>query len=111
MNFWILSFLSFFWLASIVIGWKFKNTDHNVSDFLIGKRKLSFFIFVFAITSIFITNINFFSQPSLNLNVGFIGSYLAFSVMMIGLVSIFFSKETMDIRKKIWLYYTFRNVL
>lgn len=100
MNFWILSFLSFFWLASIVIGWKFKNTDHNVSDFLIGKRKLSFFIFVFAITSIFITNINFFSQPSLNLNVGFIGSYLAFSVMIISIVSIFFLKRQWILGKR-----------
>jgi glucan phosphoethanolaminetransferase (alkaline phosphatase superfamily) len=68
---------------------------------IIGKRKLSFFIFVFAITSIFITNINFFSQPSLNLNIGFIGSYLAFSLMIISIVSIFFLKRQWILGKRL----------
>ena len=47
MNYWIFGFLSIFWIASIAIGWKFKSSEQNVSDFLIGKRKLSFFYFYF----------------------------------------------------------------
>ena len=100
MNYWILSFLSVFWVSSILIGWKSKGTNQSVSDFLIGGRKLSFFIFIFAVTSIFITNINFFSQPSLNINIGFMGSYLSFTVIIISIVSIFFLKRQWILGKR-----------
>ena len=92
MNYWIFGFLSIFWIASIAIGWKFKSSEQNVSDFLIGKRKLSFFIFIFAITSILITNVNFFSQSSLNLDIGFMGSYLAFTVIITSSEYIFYEE-------------------
>ena len=100
MNYWILSFLSVFWVSSILIGWKSKGANQSVSDFLIGGRKLSFFIFIFAVTSIFITNINFFSQPSLNINIGFMGSYLSFTVIIISIVSIFFLKRQWILSKR-----------
>lgn len=100
MNYWIFGFLSIFWIASIAIGWKFKSSEQNVSDFLIGKRKLSFFIFIFAITSILITNVNFFSQSSLNLDIGFMGSYLAFTVIITSIVSIFFMKKQWVLSKR-----------
>ena len=100
MNYWIFGFLSIFWIVSIVIGWKFKSSEQNVSDFLIGKRKLSFFIFIFAITSILITNVNFFSQSSLNLDIGFMGSYLAFTVIITSIVSIFFMKKQWVLSKR-----------
>ena len=100
MSFWLLSILLVFWLSSIAIGWSFKRSDYNVSQFLIGGRKISFFIFIFAVSSIFITNINFLSQPSLNLDIGFMGSYLAFTVIIISIASIFFLKRQWVLGKR-----------
>ena len=40
MSFWIFSILLVFWLSSIAIGWSFKRSDYNVSQFLIGGRKI-----------------------------------------------------------------------
>jgi SSS family solute:Na+ symporter len=100
MNFWLLTLLSVFWLSSIAISWKLKNFYHNAHEFLLAGRKVGYFIFIAAITSIFITNINFLGQPSLNLDIGFMGSYLSFSIIIISVVSIFFLKRLWVMSKR-----------
>jgi len=100
MNFWLLTLLSVFWLSSIAISWKLKNSYHNAQEFLIAGRKVGYFIFIAAISSIFITNINFLGQPSLNLDIGFMGSYLSFSIIIISVVSIFFLKRLWVMSKR-----------
>jgi len=100
MNFWLLTLLSVFWLSSIAISWKLKNSYHNAHEFLLAGRKVGYFIFIAAISSIFITNINFLGQPSLNLDIGFMGSYLSFSIIIISVVSIFFLKRLWVMSKR-----------
>ena len=100
MNFWLLTLLSIFWLGSIAISWKLKNSYRNASEFLLAGRKVGFFIFISAISSIFITNVNFLDQPGLNLDIGFMGSYLSFSIIIISVVSIFFLKRQWVMSKR-----------
>ena len=100
MNFWLLTLLSVFWLSSIAISWKLKKSYHNAHEFLLAGRKVGYFIFIAAISSIFITNINFLGQPSLNLDIGFMGSYLSFSIIIISVVSIFFLKRLWVMSKR-----------
>ena len=92
-NFQIIVLLVVFWSSSIFIGWKFKDTSRSMADFLLGNRKIGFFVFIFATSSILITNINFLSQPNLNLDIGFMGSYLVFVIIIIAIASIFFQKN------------------
>lgn len=99
-NLQIIVLLVVFWSSSIFIGWKFKDTSRSMADFLLGNRKIGFFVFIFATSSILITNINFLSQPNLNLDIGFMGSYLVFVIIIIAIASIFFQKKQWVLGKR-----------